>query len=188
MHRPAVPAEFDRPSETTGSGPQEPVVSSESAYHARQDTTAVTIQHRIPGFGHLRMHPFNYSLSTELLARKSTQSLLAAEPTDSADLVRPAIGRFARPSHPYVAAHPQFQPERHQFVQFQHAPWQRWRPSILYKSTCYFGRQQYQRRREAIDTKCACSGWQRKSPWQFDDGTKLVATFAAGHPSVCLAT
>ena len=144
MHRPAVPAEFDRPSEATGSGPQEPVVSSESAYHPRQDTTAVTVQHRIPGLGHLRMHPFNHPVSTELLARESTQSLLAAEPTDPADLVRPAIGRFARPSHPHVAADPQLQPERHQFIQFQHAPRQRWRPSILHKSTCHFGRQQYQ--------------------------------------------
>lgn len=141
MYRPAVPAKSDRSSEATGPGSQKPAVSSESAYHPCQDTTAVTIEYRIPGLGHLRMHPFNHSLSTELLARESTQSLLAAEPTDPTDLVRPAIGRFTRPSHPHVTADPQLQPERHQFVQFQHAPRQRWRPSILHKSTCHFRRQ-----------------------------------------------
>jgi len=138
MHRPAVPAESDRPSEATEPGSQKSTVHSESAHHPRQGT-AIAIKHRVPGFGHLRVYPFDHPLSAELFT-ESAQSLFAAESADFADLVRSAIRRFAGPSHPHVTADSQLQPERHQFVQFRHASRQ-WRPLVLYESTCPLGRQ-----------------------------------------------
>jgi len=107
MYRPAVTAKPDRPSQTTGPGPQEPAVPSESTHYSRQGAAAVTIEHRVSGLGHVRGHPLDHPVPAELLAGEPTQPLLAAKLADFTDLVRPALGRLAGPSHPHVAADPQ---------------------------------------------------------------------------------